>query len=195
MPQKSQPADEKAGIPPAALAKNAKSDIEDCAQKLSAREELLLQQSWGADPWPNETEEFSFGIDRKTFLEMKLESPFEKMIGLQMITLHNNAMRHMHEANNFHNSQEVRAIYREWALKLLAAYARHFDIFAKSRNRGQQQVVVKHMQIAGGQNVIGNVTPTSNPTEITSRPIETTTVQAKRPSQRVARAKKSDSDG
>lgn len=122
-------------------------------------EEQLLQQTWGADPWPDPTEDTLGRIDRESFINLKLEGALEKMLGLQMVSMHNNGMRCMHEANNPKRSDASRETYRQFGIKYFAAFGRHFEALARARNKGQQQVIVKHMRIDGGQNVFGNVSP------------------------------------
>lgn len=87
------------------------------------------------------------------------ENPLEGLIAAQMVVAHNMAMEFSRRAMEADFPDAVdRNINR--TTKLMKAFAAHAEALNKLRNKGQQQIIVKHQHVQvnqGGQAVIGDV--------------------------------------
>ena len=73
-----------------------------------------------------------------------------------MIAGHFQAMELMHQAAVC-SIPESRGLYLNLANKLMRAYAQQMEAFRKNRLKGRQEIRVEHINITGGQNILGNV--------------------------------------
>jgi peptidyl-tRNA hydrolase len=94
---------------------------------------------------------------------------FERMLGAQMVACHHAAMECFRLAMNPNQTFSGRDMSLKHAVKLMAAHARHLETLNKHRGKGQQRVIVEHVNVeAGGQAIVGNVesgAKTRNPSD------------------------------
>lgn len=89
--------------------------------------------------------------------EIKPKSALEGMMAVQMVIVHNQAMRLLSYANNTTFNPQIE-LYLNLANKLLRTFISQFDALTKCRRNGQQKVTVEHVHInEGGQAIVGTV--------------------------------------
>lgn len=91
----------------------------------------------------------------------------EAMLATQMFAMHNAIMKNFALAVSFIDSTDVKTIEVtnlrfNMVNKLTRTYAMQTEALARHRTKGQQKIIVEHLQInSGGQAIIGNVTKTN----------------------------------
>jgi hypothetical protein len=106
------------------------------------------------------------GRDRQSFLlaiemlmSLKPEGGMQSMLAVQMVSVHQSAMRAMSAAMNRHISAEVSERHFNRATKAMRTCAQQMELFARIQGRiTQQRVVVERVDVsAGGQAIVGSV--------------------------------------
>jgi hypothetical protein len=116
---------------------------------------LLKQASAGAfRPRPNQDQQLCAVCD--IFSEMAPKDPLESMLCVQMIAVHFQASELMRQATMC-SLPETCQSYLNLATKLMRTYGRQMDTFRKNRLKGRQEIRVEHINITGGQNIVGTV--------------------------------------
>ena len=89
--------------------------------------------------------------------ELKPHDAFEGMLIAQMITVHHQAMSFMGRALRV-STPELTEKYNNMASKLHRTYAAQLEALNRYRRKGNQTVVVQHVNVNdGGQAIVGNV--------------------------------------
>jgi hypothetical protein len=93
-------------------------------------------------------------------LETDPQDSTELMLATQMVTVHNTAMNLSSHALKEGQSIEMANFYINSATKLMRTYTTQMEALNKHRNKGKQQITVKHQHVNvndGGQAVIGDI--------------------------------------
>jgi hypothetical protein len=93
-------------------------------------------------------------------LETDPQDPTELMLATQMVTVHNTAMNLSSNALKDGQSIEMASFYINSATKLMRTYTTQMEALIKYRNKGKQQITVKHQNVNvndGGQAIVGDV--------------------------------------
>ena len=94
-------------------------------------------------------------------LETDPQDATELMLATQMATIHNTIMRYSGLAMKGELSKEVANFYVNSITKMMRTYTAQMEALNKYRNKGKQQITVKHQHVNvndGGQAVIGDIT-------------------------------------
>jgi hypothetical protein len=92
------------------------------------------------------------------FNDFKVEDGIEGMLAVQMIGTHHAIVECFRRAIIPEQPLSAEKMYLSQAERLMGLYARHLAGFDKHRGRGQQNITVKHVNVAsGGQAIVGNV--------------------------------------
>jgi hypothetical protein len=94
-------------------------------------------------------------------LEIDPQDSTELMLATQMVTVHNTAMKLSSHALKDGQSIEMANFYLNSATKLMRTYTTQMEALSKYRNKGKQQITVKHQNVNvndGGQAIVGDVT-------------------------------------
>ena len=81
----------------------------------------------------------------------------EGLIAVQMVGVHNLAMEFMKRAMSSSQTSDGVEMNVGRITKLLRLFNDQVDTLNRYRNRGQQQVTVQHVQVNGGQAIVGQV--------------------------------------
>lgn len=102
------------------------------------------------------------------FNDFKVEDGIEGMLAVQMIGTHHAIVECLRRAMIPDQPLNAHKVYLSQAERLMGLYARHLAALDKHRGRGQQNITVKHVNVAsGGQAIVGNVdTGQSNPAPV-----------------------------
>lgn len=80
----------------------------------------------------------------------------KSMLAVQMVGLHNFAMRSLALAAHPEQKMDWQALYASQAIRLLRAYREHLEVLMRYRGKGQQHVTVEHVHVhQGGQAIVG----------------------------------------
>jgi hypothetical protein len=93
-------------------------------------------------------------------LETDPQDATELMLATQMTTIHNAAMNLSGRALKNDQPIELASFYINGIAKLMRTYTTQMEALSKYRNKGKQQITVKHQHVNvndGGQAVIGDV--------------------------------------
>jgi hypothetical protein len=93
-------------------------------------------------------------------LETDPQDATELMLATQMVTVHNTAMNLSSHALKEGQSIEMASFYINSATKLMRTYTTQMEALIKYRNKGKQQITVKHQHVNvndGGQAIVGDV--------------------------------------
>ena len=103
-------------------------------------------------------------VERKTqamldaLMSLKPRDEIEGMVLAQMIAIHETTMESFRRVWLGEQRPRLRQDYLNQACKLSRTYARLLDALNKHRGKGQQKMIVEHVNVeAGGQAVVGNV--------------------------------------
>ena len=92
------------------------------------------------------------------FNSFEVEDGIEGMMAVQMIGTHNAITECFRRAMIPDQPLNAQKVYLSQAERLMGLYARHLAALDKHRGRGQQNITVKHVNVAsGGQAIVGNV--------------------------------------
>ena len=92
------------------------------------------------------------------FNDFKVEDGIEGMMAVQMIGTHHAIVECLRRAMIPDQPLNAQKVYLSQAERLMGLYARHLAALDKHRGRGQQNITVKHVNVAsGGQAIVGNV--------------------------------------
>ena len=92
------------------------------------------------------------------FNDFKVEDGIEGMLAVQMIGTHHAIVECLRRAMIPDQPLSAHKVYLSQAERLMGLYARHLAALDKHRGRGQQNITVKHVNVAsGGQAIVGNV--------------------------------------
>jgi hypothetical protein len=94
-------------------------------------------------------------------LETDPQDATELMLATQMATIHNTIMSYSGLAMNGEQPIEVASFYVNSITKLMRTYTTQMEALNKYRNKGKQQITVKHQHVNvndGGQAIVGDVT-------------------------------------
>ena len=130
------------------IVKDALEDPDSPAVDASIERTNLLQEAGALE----------IGIDAASSIQAR--NSLEKMLAHQMACCHANGMRLMTEAMGVNpldlNEQSLQIKKMNLAARLIDVYQKGFDTLTKSRTAGKQTIVVKQVQVNGGQNVIAD---------------------------------------
>lgn len=94
----------------------------------------------------------------KLYESVKPEGGLEGMLAVQMVGTHSAALECLRRAAIPDQSFEGRNKALTLAQKLMSLYANQMAALDKHRGKGQQKVIVEHVNVeAGGQAIVGNV--------------------------------------
>lgn len=80
----------------------------------------------------------------------------ESMLAVQMVALHNFAMRSLALATHPEQKMDWQALCANQAIRLLRSYREHLEALMRYRGKGQQHVTVEHVHVhQGGQAIVG----------------------------------------
>ena len=83
----------------------------------------------------------------------------EGMLAAQMVATHHAAIDCLRRAMIPQQNPSARDVNLKHAAKLLAIYTRQLEVLDKHRGKGQQQMIIKHVNVeSGAQAVVGSVT-------------------------------------
>jgi hypothetical protein len=116
----------------------------------------LLEQVMAGSFRSNSSREQQLLAAYDMLVEMAPEDPLESMLGAQMIAVHFQAMELMRQAAVCSIPESSR-LYLNLSTKLMRAYAQQMEAFRKNRQKGRQEIRVEHINISGGQTILGNV--------------------------------------
>ena len=86
------------------------------------------------------------------------QDELEGMLAGQMVTVHNLAMEYARRAMGQNLSIDVSNSLINRTTKLMSVFTRQVEALQKYRTKGQQKIVVQHVQVSeGGQAIIGDV--------------------------------------
>jgi hypothetical protein len=92
------------------------------------------------------------------FNDFKVEDGIEGMLAVQMIGTHHAIVECLRRAMIPDQPLAAHKAYLSQAERLMGLYTRHLAALDKHRGRGQQNITVKHVNVAsGGQAIVGNV--------------------------------------
>jgi hypothetical protein len=92
------------------------------------------------------------------FNDFKVEDGIEGMMAVQMIGTHHAIVECFRRAMIPDQPLNAQKVYLSQAERLMGLYARHLAALDKHRGRGQQNITVKHVNVAsGGQAIVGNI--------------------------------------
>lgn len=92
------------------------------------------------------------------FNDFKVEDGIEGMLAVQMIGTHHAIVECLRRAMIPDQPLNAQKVYLSQAERLMGLYARHLAALDKHRGRGQQNITVKHVNVAsGGQAIVGNI--------------------------------------
>ena len=92
------------------------------------------------------------------FNDFKVEDGIEGMMAVQMIGTHHAIVECFRRAMIPDQPLNAHKVYLSQAERLMGLYARHLAALDKHRGRGQQNITVKHVNVAsGGQAIVGNI--------------------------------------
>jgi hypothetical protein len=92
------------------------------------------------------------------FNDFKVEDGIEGMLAVQMIGTHHAIVECLGRAMIPDQPLNAHKVYLSQAERLMGLYARHLAALDKHRGRGQQNITVKHVNVAsGGQAIVGNI--------------------------------------
>ncbi len=92
------------------------------------------------------------------FNDFKVEDGIEGMLAVQMIGTHHAIVECLRRAMIPDQPLSAHKVYLSQAERLMRLYARHLAAPDKHRGRGQQNITVKHVNVAsGGQAIVGNI--------------------------------------
>lgn len=95
--------------------------------------------------------------------DIKPKDTIEAMLAAQMLAIHNAAMKNLTRANGLLSSRSYKEIELgakafNVANKLARTYATQVEALQRYRGKGQQKMVIEHVNVnSGGQAIIGNV--------------------------------------
>ncbi|GAA0762444.1 hypothetical protein [Erythrobacter ramosus] len=122
--------------------------------------ERTTHAMWMADPSDEETLTKTMSLAMEALRGLKPRDEAEGMLAAQMIASHNAAMDCMHRAMTPGQSIQARDMNLKHAAKMMSLYERQLAALDKRRGAGQQKITVEHVTVqAGGQAIVGNVTP------------------------------------
>jgi hypothetical protein len=88
------------------------------------------------------------------------QDPTELMLATQMVTVHNTIMSYSGQAMKGEQPIETASFYVNSIAKLMRTYTTQMEALSKYRNKGKQQITVKHQNVNvsdGGQAIVGDV--------------------------------------
>lgn len=92
------------------------------------------------------------------FNDFKVEDGIEGMMAVQMIGTHHAIVECLRRAMIPDQPLNAQKVCLSQAERLMGLYARHLAALDKHRGRGQQNITVKHVNVAsGGQAIVGNI--------------------------------------
>lgn len=91
-------------------------------------------------------------------LSMNPKDEIEGMICSRLPVLNNQAMHFLSKATTSGISENRVDLYINRATKLIRVFNESLDALSKYRRNGEQKVTVQHINVNGGQAVVGNVT-------------------------------------
>jgi len=92
------------------------------------------------------------------FNSFEVEDGIEGMLAVQMIGTHNAIVECFRRAMIPDQHLEAQKVYLSQAERLMGLYTRHLAALDKHRGRGQQNITVRHVNVAsGGQAIVGNI--------------------------------------
>lgn len=92
------------------------------------------------------------------FNSFKVEDGIEGMLAVQMIGTHHAIVECLRRAMIPDQHLNAQKVYLSQAERLMGLYTRHLAALDKHRGRGQQNITVRHVNVAsGGQAIVGNV--------------------------------------
>lgn len=92
------------------------------------------------------------------FNDFKVEDGIEGMLAVQMIGTHNAITECFRRAMIPDQRLEAQKVYLSQAERLMGLYTRHLTALDKHRGKGQQNITVRHVNVAsGGQAIVGNI--------------------------------------
>jgi hypothetical protein len=92
------------------------------------------------------------------FNDFKVEDGIEGILAVQMIGTHHAIVECLGRAMIPDQPLSAHKVYLSQAERLMGLYARHLAAPDKHRGRGQQNITVKHVNVAsGGQAIVGNI--------------------------------------
>jgi len=92
------------------------------------------------------------------FNSLKVEDGFEGMLAVHMIGAHNAITECFRRAMIPEQPLSAQKVYLSQAERLMGLYTRHLAALDKHRGKGQQNITVKHVNVAsGGQAIVGNI--------------------------------------
>lgn len=95
--------------------------------------------------------------------DIKPKDTIEAMLATQMLAIHNATMKNLTRANGLLSSKSYKEIELgakafNVANKLARTYATQMEALQRYRGKGQQKMVIEHVNVSsGGQAIIGNV--------------------------------------
>ncbi|OYU00909.1 MAG: hypothetical protein CFE36_13200 [Sphingomonadaceae bacterium PASS1] len=92
------------------------------------------------------------------FNSFKVVDVIEGMLAVQMIGTHNAIVECFRRAMIPDQRLEAQKVYLSQAERLMGLYTRHLTALDKHRGKGQQNITVRHVNVAsGGQAIVGNI--------------------------------------
>jgi hypothetical protein len=92
------------------------------------------------------------------FNSFEVEDGIEGMLAVQMIGTHHAIVECLRRAMIPAQTLAAEKVYLSQAERLMGLYTRHLAALDKHRGRGQQNITVRHVNVAsGGQAIVGNV--------------------------------------
>lgn len=89
---------------------------------------------------------------------IKPTDSLERMLAVQMVSMHHAAMECLRRASLEDQTKEARESNLNQATKLTGLFTRQMEALDKHRGKGQQKVTVEHVHVeSGGQAVVGSV--------------------------------------
>jgi hypothetical protein len=114
---------------------------------------LFLPESWSKE---NRDEAINAAI--ATLMEIAPKDGLEGVLAAQMVATHNSAMECIRRAALENQTFEGRNMALNHAQKLLRLYLEQMKALNKHRGKGDQKVVIEHVNVApGGQAIVGNI--------------------------------------
>ena len=108
----------------------------------------------------SELKAISMNATMASLLEIDPQDSTELMLATQMVTIHNLAMRMSLNAIHIEQPDEFVGKNINRVAKLMRTYTAQMEALNKYRNKGKQQITVKHQHVNvnnGGQAVIGDI--------------------------------------
>jgi hypothetical protein len=118
----------------------------------------IMGMIWMA-PTSSETERHALLVKATDmFNSFEVADGIEGMLAAQMIGTHNAIVECFRRAMIPDQSLEGYKVYLSQAERLMGLYTRHLAALDKHRGKGQQNITVRHVNVAsGGQAIVGNV--------------------------------------